>query len=288
MFRSTSRICVISALLFISACSILRSDIALTDAEVADLYGYELEIELGIEQCKSVLAKPEPASSGELTSTGIQLLNWNIKKGEEQRWSEDLAGLSLDKNLVLLQEATVGMGLLDILSSMHHFSFSPGFVNRNEISGVATFSDIDPIGSCRLEAIEPWLGTPKSTNITRFALSQTSETLVVVNIHAINFSFGLADYRQQLEEVRDVLSVHEGPVVFSGDFNTWRKGRYEALQELTAELGARSVEFDVDHRVEFFGSTLDHIFVRGFEVLAASSYVVESSDHNPLSVSLRM
>jgi len=288
MTRIIQFICIIAITLSIVACSALGGRTELNSTESLKTYGGGLQPVLGIAQCKAVLSWSEPDLANELSSEKIQILNWNIKKGKKRNWSDDLSSYSTDKHLVLIQEATVSMGLLDILSGTQFSSFSPGFISGGEISGVATFSQVEPIGRCRLESMEPWLGTPKLTNITRYALSDSDETLVVVNIHAVNFSFGLDDYRQQIQQVTEVLSVHTGPVVFSGDFNTWREGRLQTLLETVSTMNVQHVSFDEDHRVKFLGSVLDHVFIRGLEVLAANTHQVNSSDHNPLSLSLRL
>jgi len=288
MIRIIQFICVIAMTLSTAACSTLGGQTALNSAGSLKYYGGGLQPVLGIEQCKAVLSWPESELANELSSEEIQILNWNIKKGQKRNWSEDLSSYSTDKHLVLIQEATVSMGLLEILAGTQFSSFSPGFVSRGEISGVATFSQVEPIGRCRLEAIEPWFGTPKLTNITRYALSDSDETLVVVNIHALNFSLGLEDYREQIQQVTEVLSVHTGPLVFSGDFNTWREGRLHTLLETVSPMNIQHISFDEDHRVKFLGSVLDHVFIRGLEVFTANTHQVNSSDHNPLSLSLRL
>jgi endonuclease/exonuclease/phosphatase (EEP) superfamily protein YafD len=44
--------------------------------------------------------------------------------------------------------------------------------------------------------------------------------LLIVNVHAVNFTLGMARLREQLEAVADVLTSHSGPVLLTGDFNT--------------------------------------------------------------------
>ncbi|MEQ9561307.1 MAG: hypothetical protein RLN69_02210, partial [Woeseiaceae bacterium] len=116
----------------------------------------------------------------------------------------------------------------------------------------------------------------------------TDETLLVVNIHAVNFSMGLGAFQGQFDQVRDVLETHDGPIILSGDFNTWRKKRTEFVDTLALDLGLVALEFPEDHRVTRFGRHLDHIYVRGLSSIESTTAVVDSSDHNPMSVTLRM
>jgi endonuclease/exonuclease/phosphatase (EEP) superfamily protein YafD len=48
------------------------------------------------------------------------------------------------------------------------------------------------------------------------------------------------------------------------------------------------LNFDEDHRKRVFGQPLDHIYVRGLEVLEATTRDVDSSDHNPMSARLHI
>jgi endonuclease/exonuclease/phosphatase (EEP) superfamily protein YafD len=44
----------------------------------------------------------------------------------------------------------------------------------------------------------------------------------------------------------------------------------------------------LDTRSRFFGQQVDHIFVRGLEVVHAATPQVRSSDHNPMLATLRL
>jgi len=227
-------------------------------------------------------------NDSELNSSRISILNWNLKKGEEFGWELDLAQLSSNKQLVLLQEAAMSMRLPLQLRETPFAVFSPGYVKDDDVTGVSTFSTVAPLSQCRLAAREPWLGTPKSTNVSQYALSDTNQSLVVVNIHALNFSLGLVAYREQLAAVANVLRDHKGPVILSGDFNTWRPARRAVVDEYIARLGLRAVKFEVDYRTRIFDLPLDHIFVRGLTVIEAETFRVESSDHNPMTATFSL
>jgi len=139
-----------------------------------------------------------------------------------------------------------------------------------------------------MQVQEPWLRTPKAISITEFALAGSSETLAVVNIHGVNFTIGVSDFTQQLEDIRVVIENHDGPVIVAGDFNSWNNGRVERVEHLSAQLGMTELTFAVDHRVTPFSHTIDRILVRGLRVIDATTEVVESSDHNPLAVRLAL
>lgn len=275
-------------LVLAGSCSTLSSPLTENANGFTQFLGFELEPLQDVNECRASLQHDRRVVTAALDSEGFSLLSWNIKKGELANWGEDLADLGLDKQLVLLQEAALSMALPDILSAAQFGSFSPGYISEGDITGVVTFSQIEPIVRCRLAAMEPWLGTPKSTNITQYALSGSDETLVVVNTHAVNFSIGLKAYREQLEEIVTLLSGHVGPVILSGDFNTWRQGRQAVLNDVVNRLDITPIVFANDARVTVRGMPLDHVFVGGLDVVDASISVVDSSDHNPISLTLRL
>src|SRR5262249_26992161 len=112
-------------------------------------------------------------------------------------------------------------------------------------------------------------------------------TLVVVNVHAINFTLSIDAYRAQFAALGNVLAMHDGPIILAGDLNTWSTARQEAVGDVARRFGLTGVTFDDDQRALFFGNQLDHIYIRGLRVLASSAIAVTSSDHNPVAVTLR-
>jgi endonuclease/exonuclease/phosphatase (EEP) superfamily protein YafD len=213
-------------------------------------------------------------------------LNWNIKKGALNNWFQDLEFLSRNKELILIQEARDSMHGYTQLEPASYWTFAPGFRDFQGASGVATLSTAEPVIRCRLTDYEPWLRTPKTTNITGYALSNSDEVLLVVNIHMINFTLGQRYFRRQLESVVDLLKTHQGPIIVSGDFNTWRAGRQSVVEELLSELDIQAIHFDDDQRVRFGGLPVDHIYIGGLRVQSADTHDVDSSDHNPMTLRL--
>lgn len=222
----------------------------------------------------------------ESNDSSINFLCWNIKKGLKPNWKEDLLDLADGKDLIIIQEAILDSDLTDAFDESSHCSFSKGYKTKKHTTGVMTVSKFEPVKRHHLTSWEPWLATPKCTNITEYALADTEETLVVVNIHAINFTFGVKQFRNQIDKIRQVLARHNGPVILSGDFNTWRKKRMKILESLAIEHGLDALTFQVDHRKTVFGQLLDHIYVRQLTAESTGTHEVRSSDHNPLSAEL--
>jgi endonuclease/exonuclease/phosphatase (EEP) superfamily protein YafD len=59
------------------------------------------------------------------------------------------------------------------------------------------------------------------------------------------------------------------------------------VRETAARLGLVEITFAVDKRSLVFGKQLDHILVRGLEVIDSTVIPVSSSDHNPVAATLR-
>ena len=225
---------------------------------------------------------------GSLNSNEIRVLNWNVQKTADENWQRDFARFSADANLVLLQEAVHGLHAVHNSDSDRHISFAAGYGRGDRQSGVMTLSDVAPLAECRMAVVEPLLRTPKAIGVTRFALTGSRDTLLVINVHAVNFSPGLGAYRRQFLAVAAIIDAHDGPVIVAGDLNTWRNGRVRAVDEVLVSRGLAPVEFGDDRRVEAFGQPLDHIYMRGLRTVDANTRFSDTSDHNPLFATFKL
>ena len=241
-----------------------------------------------VSSCRDSLANTAETEGQQLNPQDIRLLNWNIQKNRAHNWRADYRDYIARTDLVLIQEMSLREDTATDLMTSKFLSFTPGYRKSGEVTGVMTLSNIEPLTQCSFINLEPLLKTPKTTNITQFALGATDETLVVVNLHAINFSLGLRAFRSQFDQIRKVLRDHSGPLIVSGDFNTWRKKRIEIVEDLAVSLGLNAVEFEDDQRKQAFGNFLDHIYIRGLSTMESATGAVETSDHNPMSVILSM
>ncbi|MCA6961782.1 endonuclease/exonuclease/phosphatase family protein, partial [Pectobacterium odoriferum] len=113
---------------------------------------------------------------------------------------------------------------------------------------------------------------------------QNGQRLMVINIHAVNFSFGVEVYTKQLATIGEQLVHHQGPAIMAGDFNAWSQQRINALNRFAARMGLQEVHFVDDHRRKAFGRPLDFVFYRELTVNQSSVLVTQASDHNPLLV----
>ena len=276
--RRVAAYCALTAIL-VGCASLSQQDSAAAQWREAPVAATQLDT------CREIIAASHQNPASELDSGSIRLLNWNMQKVQHASALDDLHALSSGSNLILIQEATLRD---DLLARAKFSSFAPGYRSGTEQTGVVTMSATAPLTRCHLTNLEPWLGTPKATSITEYALTDTDATLVVVNIHALNFTFGIKEFRAQIEQIPTVLENHAGPVILSGDFNTWRQKRLDIVSEISEQLGMQPVEFEQDERTQAFGIALDHVYVRGLNKTAAVTPVVSTSDHNPMLVRLSL
>lgn len=218
----------------------------------------------------------------------IRLFNWNVQKNANPAMLADMQAIATNADLVLLQEATLGNRRYSSEDGGYHWAFAPGYQTSAELTGVMTASKVAPITHCSFSNLEPWLGSPKATNVTQYALSGRDDTLLVINLHLINFTLGIQNMQAQLDEALAMVKQHRGPVIVSGDLNTWSEARNESVNNAFLNAGMEAVAWETDLRKRFFGHAVDHIYIRGLQAEPGTSHEVYSSDHNPLSVVLKL
>ncbi len=233
-------------------------------------------------------ANPAPRTeAGALDPRNLRIASWNIHKGEDAGWQADLARFAADYDVLLLQEAVLTPDMRDALERAGHtWQMAGAFAFDGEERGVLVAARVSPTDGCTLRAFEPLFPLPKSAIVARFRLAGRDATVAIANLHGINFTLGIDEFRAQLDAVAAELARNDGPIVFAGDFNTWSPERNGALGEVAARLGLVPVEIVPDGRRRAFGHPLDHLFVRGFDVIRAEAPEVKTSDHNPILVIL--
>lgn len=219
----------------------------------------------------------------EINGRHFRLVSWNVHKGADDGWQQDLARFAQQSDFVLLQEATPEQHLPDFSTAL----FVSAFSYRDQLSGIKTFSKALPQAYCVSSVGEPWIRIPKVAGALYFPLPN-GESLLIINAHLINFELQPNAYKEQLEQVFSLIRAHQSAVILAGDFNAWRDARKNLLNEFVAEVGLQEVHFSPDHRVQFFSHPLDFIFTRGVKVNSAKSETVQSSDHAPVFIDFEL
>lgn len=219
----------------------------------------------------------------------LNLLVWNIYKQSRDQWQTQLSDLTSNKQLVLLQEASMTDELRRWIAEQGWFgSQVDAFKAFETTAGVLNLSHDSPSKACAYTELEPWLRLPKSALYALYPLSNGSD-LAVVNIHAVNFTYGTQEYQRQLNTLVDELLDHQGPIIVAGDFNSWSEERLGVMKQALKKIGVIEVHYQPDHRTQFItGLPLDHVFYRGLELETAEAPESDASDHNPLLVRFRL
>ena len=221
----------------------------------------------------------------------FSLLCWNIHK-EMGRIAFDttLNGLlhTYDPKLVLLQEAVLDRHTSERLPG-YDFSAAVNLSLRQKEYGVLTAAKctIGETVGLKTSRRELLIATRKALMITTHPFSD-GPALTAVNLHAINF-VSAAVFFEEIERLAETLRERTGPMIVTGDFNTWSKKRLAHVEHFIRTIGLESAVFTNGHHIKHrFAKPLDHLFFRGLECLGAEAVDTgKVSDHNPIVAAFR-
>lgn len=236
-----------------------------------------------------------PSSPAVALNSEITVLVWNIYKGKIVGWEEDFRELSKNSDILILQEAFINPRMKRVFNSMENHSFVMATAwedtkYSNTKSGVATASKVKTYDYSWQRSLyrEPIVKTPKMTLFTEYKIKNSRKTLLVGNIHGINF-VSTSKLEHMLKEAAKRLVEHDGPTIIAGDFNTWNDYKTYAMNKIFESIGMRAVSFSPDGRKKFRGNILDHIWVKDIEVLKSEVLSkIGTSDHKAMSVILKL
>lgn len=227
-----------------------------------------------------------------LSADSIKIFVWNLFKGEKKNWNQDFKKLSQGHDILMLQEAFLNSNMRDIFEASQHYRYemAVSFIYRKDdvATGTVIGSRFSPVqsGFIRSEFFEPFIKTPKTMTYAFYPLDGKVESLLVINIHAINFA-NFDCFKNQIEQAIELIERHSGPIIFAGDFNTRTRQRLEYLKSLLGDHMLTELPFRDDARTSVVGLPLDHIFVRNLLIKDAKVLkTVKTSDHFPLQAEL--
>lgn len=224
-----------------------------------------------------------------LNADGFSLVSWNIFKGKKAGWAKDFRKFIRNTDILILQEAYLTENLQQMLRrESYHWDMTAAFEYRQIEAGVLTAARTASSSISAFRQTEPITRIPKSVLITRYPMTGTNRELLVANIHAINFAMDISVFQKQIDRLAAILTAHRGPMIVSGDFNTWNVDRMASVNALADDLYLSAVGFDENRRSRIFGFEIDHVFYRGLEVKNAETPMVSTSDHNPLLVVFKL
>lgn len=249
------------------------------------------------------LASPRSLSGGlaaqeSIGGSTLRILCWNVHKETGAGFHADMRRLigEYHPDVLLFQEARCDGELTSILETSGSLTWtaSPNLTMHKPagLAGVLTASKALPSMSRAMLSrfTEPILRTPKPMLACEYPL-RAGGSLLVLNIHSLNFRLGLGMYRDQLESLLACIGTHQGPVILAGDFNTWSRRRLEYLLARTEAAGLGRVDFKENKTAVGWGLNLvlDHVFfsTKNLRVRPGSAEqlgLIRTSDHFPFFV----
>lgn len=221
----------------------------------------------------------------------IRVLVWNIFKAKKANWITDFKKLAFDKELVLLQEAVTNAPsdhLFEQDNALQWVMARSFKYPKTEIETGVKTGCLAATSARQLyisEHTEPLLQTRKLLLSTQYPIAGSTQNLLVVNMHAINF-VATKKYVAQLEQLGVALADHDGPILLAGDFNTWSAARLESFQSVALGSGLVEAVMARRGRPATLNLHLDHVFYRGLSLQSIESLEhVRSSDHAPIEAS---
>ena len=177
-----------------------RTFIQLNTSQKVNYIPFESRLNMQCDKADNLVPK--------LTSSRFHLITWNVHKGQDKGWQEDLDRLSKQADFVLLQEATQHQNLSTFSTALFVSSFS----FKDLLSGVKTFTQTQPEWYCGGEVAEPLIQIPKVASVMSFPLEKDA-SLLLINVHLINFEWGISAYQTQLEQLFSFVENHQGPII---------------------------------------------------------------------------
>lgn len=216
------------------------------------------------------------------------LSTWNIHKEQGVEFLAEFKSLLEVSDIVAVQEGLLTEATKNQWNNDYGFewNFASAWIDSGGPTGTAVMSrlHVDEALAVITSVTQPIANTPKSSLISYYVIEGTSDRLMVLSTHAINFTF-MGPYRTQLNELAAIIQQHPGPVIWTGDFNTWNGSRMDFLLEVTASLGLTLAVMENESR----GQKLDHIFTRGVTVESGRVFDQwNTSDHKPLWIKARL
>lgn len=269
---------------------LLSGCVAVPDQSVVAIGKQNREIDRQPASCSTGLKTFDAAGqAGGINPDTFSIISWNSHRSSHDAWHQDLVSLGNETDVILLQEAALARVLEPLPEvSAHHWLMATAFQLDDQEIGILSTSRVPSEAYCVSREPEPLFKIPKIGLAARYPLNGLDSSLLVVNIHLVNFTLGTEALQRQIQPLETIVRTHRGPVILAGDFNTWSDERESLVQQKMADLQMSSVSFVPDRRVMFFNHTVDGIYYRGLEVLSSFTHQIDSSDHNPLEVHFKV
>lgn len=236
-----------------------------------------------------VLKEFRPGTQDTLDSSRFRVVAWNLYKGRMKNFRNEFLTFTKGADLILTSEVIDTDPIKPTFLAIQEmgWAFATTFLMKDNVAtGVAIGAKAraEEVRFSRTDDLEPFVKSPKTTIMATYGIPGSSERLLALSIHGINWDGDDAIVRQ-LEKVVPAIQAHQGPVVFAGDFNTKNDNRVELSKQTLARAGLRYVPLENAPTEK----KLDIAFVRELTVHRAKlvyDYVDTASDHPAIDLDL--
>jgi len=111
-----------------------------------------------------------------LNPDNISFLNWNIYKGNGDRWQDDLSSFATNHHLMTIQEASLSKEMASFLQK-YDFSWimNTAFHSKDIATGVMNIASSNAIYSCGFKINEPFIRVPKATLVSYYSIENSKK-----------------------------------------------------------------------------------------------------------------
>lgn len=217
------------------------------------------------------------------------LMSWNIFKIDHKKtdlFNNYIQATHDEHNIDIfcLQESKYSDATTFPISKFH-INFASNIALKNHDYGVTTASHIPTKKNIRVLTThkESVINTHKASLISHFSFGK--QTLIIVNIHAINFKSNKV-YEYEFERIKEFLNLknNKNPIIIAGDFNTWNRTRIKLIKDFCREFNFKVAFLDGKELIKSFqNNPLDFVLYRDLKLEKALALDCNKiSDHNPI------
>lgn len=216
----------------------------------------------------------------------FSMLCWNVhKEMGHTRFDRHLQSLLAQElpDLLLFQEAVLDRHTATLIDG-YNFACAINIDLRRKQYGVLSAARCAFVRTLGMKTLRRELrfATRKSVLISTHVFEDGVE-LTTVNLHAINF-VSANIFVEEIDRLIETLSTIQGPMIVTGDFNTWSAKRLRYLESFAQIMCLKSAEIRDQHHIKRrFAKPLDHLYFRGLSLNEARAIDTgDISDHNPI------
>lgn len=217
---------------------------------------------------------------------------WNTHNASRSHWLEDLSGLCVDKDLVLLQSvsavtAEVQMSDENILCEwvLSAYDQQPDCAVAAGVKTGCTVASLKQVEHY-VDHSEANANSLRVLLETHYALGSSDQTLMVLNIHATP-EVPASQFLDQFEQLCQCIDHHTGPVILGGDFDTWSPDRLAVFQQYATQASLFEASMTRQGSDAQVTKHLDHVFFRGMSLRSVESLSdIQTSDYSPITATL--